>query len=69
MLYDSANVLGGGLSSTSVVKKLYLIGQETKYNAHRYFEVMREGINPAFHAWVVVKGIAVEIAELRDVPF
>lgn len=30
---------------------------------------MREGVDLAFHAQVVVEGIAVEVAELRGVPF
>ncbi len=68
MPYDSANVLGGGSSSTSVVEGVCLISQEVKGDARWHFEAMGEGIDPAFHARVVVEGIAVEVAELRGVP-
>ena len=67
MPYDSANVLDGGSSSTSLVKGVYLVGEEAKGNARRYFKAMGEGVDPAFHTRVVVEGIAVEVAELRGV--
>lgn len=66
MLYGSSNILGGGLLSTSVVKRVRFIGQETKDNAHQYFKAVRDGIDPAFYAQVVIKGIMVKIAELKD---
>ena len=69
MLHNSANVLGGGSSSMSVVEGVRLVGQEVKGNARWYLEVMGEGVDPAFYTRVVVEGIAVEIAELRGVSF
>ncbi len=68
MPHDSANVLGGGLLSMTVVKRVCFVNQEVKGNACRHFEAMGEGVDPAFHAWVIIEGIAVEVAELRDVP-
>lgn len=68
MPHDSASVLGRRLSRTSVVERLRLVAQEAKGNARRYFEVMEEGVDPAFHARVVVEGIAIEVAELRGLP-
>lgn len=29
---------------------------------------MGKGVDSAFHAWVVVEGVAVEVAELKSVP-
>lgn len=68
MPHDSTNVLSGGSLSTSVVERVCLVGQEVKGNACQHFEAIKKGINPAFHTRVVVEGIMVEIAKLRDVP-
>ncbi len=68
MSHDSANVLGRGSSSTNVVERVCLIGQEAKSDACRQFEAMEKGIDLVFHARVVIKGIAVEVAELRGIP-
>lgn len=69
MSHNSTNVLGGGSPSTSVVERVCLVGQEAKSNACWYLEAMGEGVNLVFYARVVVEGIAVEIAELRGIPF
>ena len=68
MPHDSANVLGGGSSSTNVVEGVRLVGQEVKDNTRRYFEVMGEGVDLVLHARVVVEDITVKVTELRDVP-
>lgn len=52
----------------SVVEEVCLISQKAKGDACWHFELMGEGIDPAFHARVVVEGIAVKVAELRCVP-
>lgn len=65
MPYDSTNVLNEGSSNTSIVEGVCLVDQEAKSNARRYFEVMGEGVDLAFHARVVVEDIAVKVAELR----
>lgn len=52
----------------SVLKKICLIGQKVKGNACQYFEVVREDVNLALYAQVVVEDIAVEITKLRGVP-
>lgn len=52
--HDSANVLGGTLSSIWFVKKVCLIGPAVKGNTCLYFETMREGVDPALNAQVVV---------------
>lgn len=69
MPHNSANVLGGGLSSTSFVEEIHLVDQEAKANACWYLEAMRKSVDLAFHARVVVKGIAIKIVELRGIPF
>lgn len=69
MSHNSANVLGGGSPSTSVVKRVRLIGEEAKGNARWYLKVIEEDVDLAFYTRVVVEGITVEIAELRGVPF
>lgn len=66
--HDSANVLGEGLSSTSIVEKVGLVGWEAKNNACRYFKAMGQGVNLVFYTSVIVEGIAVEVAELIAVP-
>lgn len=53
----------------SVIERVYLLSQKTKGNACQYFEVMEKGIDSAFHAWVIIEGIVVKVAELRDVSF
>lgn len=65
--HDSSNVLGKGLSSMSVLKKICFIGQKAKGNACQYFEAVTEGVDLALYAQVVVEGIAVKIAELRGI--
>ena len=69
MPHNSENVLGGRLSSTSVVKRVCLVGQEVKGNTCGYFETMGEGVDPALYAQAIVEDIAVEVAELKGVPF
>ena len=68
MSHDSANVLGGRSSSTSVVKGVCFVGYEAKGDACWYFETMGKGIDLAFHARVVVEDVAVKVAKLRGVP-
>lgn len=68
MPHDSTNVLGRRLSSISVVKRVYLVGQKAKNNARRHLEAMGEDVDLVFHAWVIVEGIVVEIAEFRGLP-
>lgn len=68
VVHDSANILGRGSSSTSIVERVYFVGNEAKGNACWYFKTIKEGSDLAFNARVVVWGIAVEVVELRDVP-
>lgn len=67
VLYNSANILCRGPSGSSVIKRVRLICEETKGHACRYLKTMKESINLAFHAKVIVEGMAVEVAELKDV--
>lgn len=67
MAHESANVLGRGLSRTSVVKRVYLVGQKANVNACQYFEIIEKNVDPVLHARVVVKSIAVKVVELRGV--
>ena len=64
VLHNSANVLCGWSSSLNVIERVYLIREEAKGNARRYLKTMGEGINPAFHARVVIERVTVEGAEL-----
>lgn len=66
--HNSRNVLHKRPSGSSVVKEVRFIGEKAKHHACRYFKTMRENINAAFHALVVIGRVAVEIAEFRDVP-
>ena len=69
MPHNSTNILRRGPLGSNVVERVYLIGKEVKGHACRYLETMGESINSAFHTWVVIERIAVEIAESRGVPF
>lgn len=69
MLHNSANILGRRLSSTRIVEGVRLVNQEIKGNARRYLEVIKKGVVPVLTARVVVEGIAVEITEVRGIPF
>ena len=40
-----------------------------KGHAYWYFETMKEYINPALYARVIIECIAVKAAELRGIPF
>lgn len=62
--HNSADVLRKGSSGPSIIESINLIREETKGHARRYFKTIREGINPAFHAQVIIKRVAVEVAEL-----
>lgn len=66
--HNSTNVPRRGSSGSSVVEKVCLIGEQAKSHARREFKTMREDINPALHARVIIERVAVEVAELRDVP-
>lgn len=68
VLQDSANILRRGLLGSSVIKKVSFINKQTKSHACRYFKTMEEGINPAFHARVVIERVAVKVAKLGSVP-
>lgn len=69
MSHNSTNILCKGLSDLNIVKRVYFIGEEAKGHAYRYFKIMEESINLAFHACVVIESIAIKIAEFRGVPF
>lgn len=69
MSHNSADVLRRRSSSLSVIESIGLIHEEIEGHAHRHLEMMEEGINPAFNAWLVIECVAVEIAELRYVTF
>lgn len=68
MLYNSTNVFCKGLPGLSVVKKIGLVGEEAKGHACRHLKTMGESINSAFHAWVIIKRVAVKVAKFRGVP-
>lgn len=63
MLHDSANVLHRRSSGSSVIEKVCLIREKAKDNACRYLKTIEEGINPSLHTRVVIKGVAVKVAE------
>lgn len=65
MLYNSTNILCKRLLGLKVVKKIGLIGEKAKNHACKHFKIMRESINPAFYTWIVIKRIAVKVAEFR----
>lgn len=66
--HNSTNVLCRGFSGPSVVKGVRLISEEVKGHARRHLKTMRESINSAIHTWVVIKCVAIEVAEFRGVP-
>lgn len=66
--YNSTNVLRRGPSGSSVVDGVRFISEQAKGNTCGYFKTMRETINLALHVWVIIERVAVEVAELRDVP-
>ena len=68
MSHDSTNILCRGSPGSSVLERVGLIGEEAKGHARRHFKTSGESINPAFHAWVVIKRVAVEVAEFRGIP-
>lgn len=68
VLHNSTNVLCSGPLGSNVVKEIRLIGKEAKGHAYKYLKIIKKSINPTLHAWVVIKRIAVKIAEFRDVP-
>lgn len=52
----------------SVIEGVRLIGEESKFYAHRYFKTIGERINFALYVWVVIERIAVKVAEFRGIP-
>lgn len=65
--HNSTNILHRGLLSSSFIKRVCLIGEEVKSHACMYLKTMRESINPAFHARVIIECVTVKIAELKGV--
>lgn len=68
MSHNSTNILRRGLLGSSVVKSIRLISEEAKGHVCKYLKTMRKSINLTLHAEVVIELVAVEVAELRDVP-
>ena len=68
MSHNSADVLRRRSLSPSVIESVSLIYEETEDHACRYLKMMGEGVNPAFHARVVIERVAVKVAELGCVP-
>ena len=62
--YNSMNVLRNGSLDSSVIERVCLICEKAKGHACRYLKTMGEGIDLAFHTWVVIERVAVEVAEL-----
>lgn len=52
----------------NIVERLRLIGKQVKSHICRDFKTMEEDINLALHTRVIIERIAVEVAELKDVP-
>lgn len=55
--HDSSNVLGRGLSSINIIKKVRLVSQEAKGNALWYFEAVREGVDLALYAQLLLSAL------------
>lgn len=64
ILHDGIKVLRRRLSGSSLIERIYLICEEAKGHACRYFKTIEEGINPALYTWVIIECIAVEVIEL-----
>lgn len=56
-----------GLLSLSVIEKVRFIGEEVKGYTCKYFKMIKENINLAFHTWIIIECIAVKVAKFRDV--
>lgn len=67
MLHDSADVLHKGSSGPSVIEEVSLIREATKGHACGYLKIMKESINSALHASVIIKRVVVQVAELKCV--
>lgn len=52
----------------SVIDGVYFIDEEAKDYVYRYLEIMGEYINPVFHAWVIIKRVAVKVAKFKCIP-
>lgn len=68
MSYNSTNVLRKGSSDLSVIESVLLIGEEAKSYACRYLKTMEKSINLAFHTWIIIEHVPIEVVELRCVP-
>lgn len=69
MLHNSRNILRKRLSGSSIVKVVRLINEEAKVYTRRYLKTMRESINPAFHALVVIDRVIIKIVEFKGILF
>lgn len=67
MLHDSADILRRELPSLSVIKRISFISKETKGHTRRYLKIIEKGINLVFYAKIVIKRVAIEVAELERV--
>lgn len=68
MSHVSTNILCKELSGSNVIESIRLIGEEAKSHSTKFLKIMGKSINPALHAWVVIERVAVEVAELGDIP-
>lgn len=68
MLYNSTNILCSETLGLSVIDGVYFIDEEAKDYVYRYLEIMGEYINPVFHAWVIIKRVAVKVAKFKCIP-
>lgn len=67
MSHNSINILCKGLSGLSIIKRVRLIAEQVKGYTCRYLKMMREGINPVFHTWVIIKHVIIKVPELRSI--
>ena len=69
VLNDGTYILGWWPTRSRVVERISFVSWEAQGNAGWYLETVRKRVDPAFHAWVIVQGVPVEVAEFRRILF
>lgn len=69
MPHNGINILRRRWSGSSVVERVYLIGEKTKSYAQIYLKTIGESINLAFYAWIVIQYIIVKVTKFRSIQF
>lgn len=69
MSHNCPHILDWRTTSLSVLEGVSFVCQKAENHACRHLEMIGECVDLVFHFRVVIEGVTVKVAELRDVLF